>query len=845
MVASSPTSSPSATTTFDFLASAPHQRGEMSVESIKRDFAGHLRYSLARDRYTATDRNLFYSLALTVRDRLMQRWIRTQQTHHEQRAKRVYYLSLEYLMGRALLNNVINLSAEETFAASLRELDLDLTQLSEIEVDAGLGNGGLGRLAACFIDSLATLDLPAIGYGLRYDYGIFTQTIKDGHQFEKPDDWLRHGNPWELARPEYAQLVRFGGHVEAVSSPGGTRYEWMNTDAVVGLPYDMPIVGYGCNTVNNLRLWSAKARQEFDFHDFNRGDYFGAVEDKNSAENITKVLYPNDNNYEGKTLRFRQQYFFVSCSLQDILRRFLADKQSFDALPDRLAIQLNDTHPAMAVPELMRLLMDEHHLAWDQAWDITQRATGYTNHTLMPEALEQWPVEFFEKLLPRHLQIIFEINRRFLRTVQTRHPFDDDRLRRMSLIQEGDGAHKSVRMAHLSIVGSRSVNGVAALHTELLKKFLFRDFHELWPERFNNKTNGITPRRWLRLANPELATLITSRIGDGWLTDLDKLKKLDSAAEDKVFRQAFRTIKFRNKERLARIIQQETGVVVSPEAIFDVQVKRLHEYKRQLMNTLHIIMLYNRLKKNPGLSMAPHVFIFGGKSAPGYFLAKLIVKLVHCLADVINSDDLLQGKLKVVFLPNYGVSMAEKIIPAADVSQQISTAGMEASGTGNMKFALNGALTVGTLDGANIEIREEVGPDNIFIFGLTADEVAERRADRHEHPARYYSNDEEIRETCDLLFRNFFNMDEPGIFEPLRQRILDNPDPFMNLADLRAYADAMERVDTLYRTPDEWDRRAILNVARMGKFSSDRTIREYNRDIWHVKPVPIPDDSKG
>jgi starch phosphorylase len=492
----------------------------------------------------------------------------------------------------------------------------------------------------------------------------------------------------------------------------------------------------------------------------------------------------------------------------------------------------------------MRLLLDEHELHWDQAWDITQRATGYTNHTLMPEALEQWPVEFFEKLLPRHLQILYEVNRRFLRSVQTRHPFDDDRLRRMSLINEGDGVHKSVRMAHLSIVGSRSVNGVAALHTELLKKFLFRDFYELWPERFNNKTNGITPRRWLRLCNPELASLISARIGDGWLTDLDQLRRLEPAADDDAFRKAFRAIKRHNKERLARIIQREAGVEVSPDAIFDVHVKRLHEYKRQLMNALHIVMLYSRLKKDPRLDLAPHVFIFGGKSAPGYFLAKLIVKLIHCIADVVNSDELLQGKLKVVFLPNYGVSMAEKIIPAADVSQQISTAGMEASGTGNMKFALNGALTVGTLDGANIEIQEEVGPDNIFIFGLTADEVATLRADPQEHPARYYSNDDEIREVCDLLFKNFFNMDEPGIFEPIRQRILDHRDPFMNLADLRAYAEAMQRADALYRSPAEWDRRAILNVARMGKFSSDRTIREYNRDIWHVKPVPIPGDGK-
>ena len=830
---------PPSSKTFDFLASAPHQRAKLNDESIKRDFAAHLRYSLAKDRFTATKRDQYYALALAVRDRVVERWIKTQQTHHARDAKRIYYLSLEYLIGRALHNNVLNLGFEDVLRDALDELGIVFEDLLDHGVDAGLGNGGLGRLAACFLDSMATMELPAFGYGLCYDYGIFTQTIQDGHQFERPDDWLRRGNPWLMARPEYIAEVHFGGRVEAVHDHTTTGFRWVDTDTVIGLPHDMPIVGYGCNTVNNLRLWSAKAREEFDFHDFNRGDYFGAVEQKNLAERITKVLYPNDNNYEGRALRFRQQYFFVSCSLQDILRRYLSEHQGFASYPDKAAIQLNDTHPALAVPELMHLLIDRQGLDWDRAWRITQAATGYTNHTLMPEALERWPLEFFETFLPRHLQIIYEVNRRFLRRVQTRFPFDEARLRRMSLIDETPP--RSVRMANLAIVGSKSINGVAALHTHLLETHLFRDFYQLDPERFNNKTNGITPRRWLLLANPGLSTLISDLIGPDWVTDLERLRELQSAADDAEFRRAFRRVKADNKSRLAELLRQAAGVRVPPDAIFDAQVKRFHEYKRQLLNVLHIVMLYMRLKDDPTLEMPPRVFIFAGKAAPGYAMAKLIIKLIHCLAEVINRDDSIDDRLRVVFVPNYGVTLAQRIIPASEVSQQISTAGMEASGTGNMKFALNGALTVGTLDGANIEIRQEVGDDNIFVFGHTAEQVEDLRDDPAAHPRLFYESDDEIRRVCDLLFGDFFNRDEPGIFQPLRTRILESPDPYMHLADLRSYADAMQCSAQRYLDPEDWDRAAILNVARMGKFSSDRTIGEYNEEIWRVEPIGIED----
>lgn len=824
---------------FDFLATAEHQRARDTVESVKRDFAAHLHFSLAKDRYTATALDRHDALALAIRDRVVERWIKTQQTHHRENAKRIYYLSLEYLMGRALENNIINLGCEEVVREALEEVEVDLDEILLEGRDAGLGNGGLGRLAACFLDSMATMELPAFGYGLCYDFGIFIQAIKDGRQFEKPDDWLRHGNPWFVPRPEYAQVVHFGGRVDAVQSQRGMRFVWVDTDPMIGLPIDMPITGYRVNTVNNLRLWSAKAREDFDFHDFDRGDYFGAVEDKIHAENTTKVLYPNDNNYQGRALRFRQQYFFVSCSLQDIIRRYRADHDNFDSFPSKVALHLNDTHPALAIPELMHLLLDKHHLGWDEAWDIACASTGYTNHTLLPEALEKWPVSFFETYLPRHWQIIAEINKRFLRRVRTRFPFDAARLKRMSIIDE-DGEH-TVRMAYLSIVGSKSVNGVAALHTHLLQTHLFSDFYELDPAKFNNKTNGITPRRWLRLANPSLSSLVSSRIGTGWVTDLDQLRGLEAHVDDEDFCHEFSEIKTRNKEELARIIKSATGIIVSPDSVFDVHVKRLHEYKRQLLNVLHIVMLYLRYRRDPSLDLPSRTFVFAGKAAPGYKMAKLIIKLIHAVAQVVNSDEQIGDRLRVVFLPNYGVSLAQKIIPAADVSQQISTAGMEASGTGNMKFALNGALTVGTLDGANVEILEEVGEDNIFIFGHTAEEVESLRADPGYDPRTYYDEDDEIREACDLLFGGFFNPEEAGLFDSIRQALLDSSDPYIHLADLGMYSDAMQRTAAYYQDQKSWVRSAVLNVARVGRFSADRTIREYNDEIWKVKSIPIPD----
>ncbi len=826
-----------ASAAFDFLSTTPHQRARHSVESVKRDFAAHLHFSLVKDRYTATELDRYDALALAIRDRVVDRWIKTQQVHHEKDVKRVYYLSLEYLMGRALQNNLINLGCEEIVREALNDLNIDLDTLLNRGRDAGLGNGGLGRLAACFLDSLATLDIPTFGYGLCYDYGIFTQNIRDGRQYETPDDWLRHGNPWFIPRPEYSQVVHFGGRVETVQTPRGIHFVWRDTSPMIGQPIDMPIVGYGGKTVNNLRLWSAKAHEDFDFQHFDRGDYFGAVEAKVTAESITKVLYPNDNNYQGKELRFRQQYFFVSCSLQDIFRRYTRDHRSFAEFPSKVALHLNDTHPALAIPELMRLLLDEQHLSWEEAWDITCATTGYTNHTLMPEALERWPVSFFERHLPRHMQIIHEINRRFLKRVRGRFPFDSDRLQRMSLIDEQ--GERSVRMAYLSIVGSKSVNGVAALHTHLLQTHLFSDFYELDPEKFNNKTNGITPRRWLRLANADLAQLITARIGSAWITDLEHLRDIEQFADDEDFQAEFRAIKARNKAELATIIGDRAGVNVSVDSIFDVQVKRIHEYKRQLLNVMHIVMLYMRLRRDPTISITPRTFIFAGKAAPGYKMAKKIIHLIHAVGDVINADAEVDGRLRIAFIPNYGVSLAQKIIPAADISQQISTAGMEASGTGNMKFALNGALTIGTLDGANIEIMEEVGEDNIFIFGHTAEQVDALRSDPDYDPRAIYESDNEIRETCNLLFGGFFDPQEPGVFDSIQRKVLDSSDPYIHLADLRMYADAMARTQAFYANPTAWTRAAILNVARMGRFSSDRTIREYNREIWQVPQVPV------
>ena len=811
------------------------RRVTMTPESLRLDFEHHLRYTLARDRYTATARDRYYALARAVRDRVIERWMATQQTHHKKNVKRVYYLSLEFLIGRLLGNNAINLQMEEMCQEAVALEGLSWEKLRDSEVDAGLGNGGLGRLAACFLDSMSTLGIPAVGYGLRYDFGIFNQRIVNGYQVEQPDQWLKLGYPWEISHPEFSFAVQFGGRVESRPGPRGLQWHWLDTQNVMGMPYDLPIVGYGGETVNTLRLWSAKAAEEFNLEDFNRGSYVEAVQNKVLAENLTKVLYPNDNMFAGKELRLRQEYFFVSCTVQDILRRFRADGNEWSAFPDKVFIQLNDTHPALAIAELMRLLVDREGLPWDEAWRLTAATTGYTNHTILPEALEKWPVPLFGGLLPRHLQIIYEINAHFLREVATRYPLDGDRLRRMSIIEEG--GQKQVRMAHLAIVGSSSVNGVAALHTQLIKEKVLRDFAEFWPDKFNNKTNGITPRRWLLEANPPLAQLITEVIGPGWIADLQQLRRLEAYVDDAAFQERFRAAKRQNKVALADYVGRSLYVPISPDSLFDVQVKRLHEYKRQLMLVLYAMVRYHRLKQGPAPDVVPRTIIFSAKAAPGYQMAKLIIKLIHQLAEVVNADPQVANLLKVVFIPDYRVSLAERIIPAADLSEQISLAGTEASGTGNMKLQLNGALTIGTLDGANVEILEEVGPENIFIFGLRADQVEERR--RAYQPKEVYRRDPEIRLALDMIRQNFFSMNEPGIFEPVLRELLDYGDRYMLLADLRDYIETQDRVDATYRDRDLWTRKAILNVARAGKFSSDRTIREYAREIWRVPPCPI------
>ena len=805
------------------------------MEAIKIGFAHNLKYGLANTRKgSSTRRDLYLALALTVRDKLIDRWHETREARIEIKGKRAYYLSLEFLIGRAMGNNVINLGLEKPVREACEALGLNWDDLREEEVDAGLGNGGLGRLAACFLDSLATLEYPAIGYGLRYDYGIFRQRIVNGYQHEDPDDWLSSVNPWEIVRPNYSYTVGFGGHVETISENGRTFMKWFPDSEVVGIPYDVPIVGYNGVCVNILRLWSARASQSFKFDDFNMGDYEHAVQAKTQAENLTKVLYPNDHFYAGQELRLKQQYFFVACTLHDILRRFKADHGNLDLLPDKIAVQLNDTHPSLSIPELMRILVDEEKLDWDKAWDLTVRSMGYTNHTLLPEALEKWPVEMFERLLPRHLQIVYEINRRFLDKVAEKFPKDDDRLQRMSLIQEGPKRH--VRMAFLSIVGSHSTNGVAALHTDLLKRDLLPDFFAMFPERFNNKTNGVTQRRWLLKSNPGLASLITESIGDKWITDLSELRTLVPLAEDSAFRQQFCAVKTAAKVKLANHVRSRMGITLNPDFLFDAQVKRLHEYKRQLLNALHIVALYNRLRKNPHAEMTPITFLFAAKAAPGYDMAKLIIKFINNLSVVVNNDPSVREKLQVYFLPNYQVSLAEKIIPATDVSEQISLAGLEASGTGNMKFMMNGALTVGTLDGANVEMLEEVGKDNIFIFGLTTGQVAELKG--YYNPKWHYEHDTETREALDLIASGHFNTKEPGIFQPILDSLLKQ-DRYMHLADLTAYCQTHEKVQALYRDREAWARKAILNVAYSGKFSSDRTILEYAREIWQIKPVPI------
>ena len=806
----------------------------MDAASIKHSLANRMIYTVGKDNFTATDRDWFHAIAYMVRDRLTERWMETMRSYYRTDTKRVYYLSMEFLIGRTLLNGMLNLGIYDEARLVMEELGMDVEQIADLEFDAALGNGGLGRLAACFLDSLATLQLPGYGYGIRYEYGMFRQAMENGAQVEHPDNWLRYGNPWEFARPEVLFPVKFFGHViEYRDEHNRRRYHWVDAEEVMAMAYDTPIPGYDVDTVNNMRLWSAKATRDFDLQYFNEGNYTKAVEDKTHSENLSKVLYPNDVTELGKELRLKQQYFFVSASLQDILFRFLKQYEDLNKLPDEVAIQLNDTHPSIAIAELMRLLLDIHHFSWEQAWDITTRTFAYTNHTLLPEALETWPVRLFERMLPRHLQIIFDINMHFLNAVMHRYPGDMERLRRMSLIDEH--GERQVRMAHLAIVGSHKVNGVAALHTDLLKNQLFRDFSEFYPEKFINVTNGITPRLWLNQANPVLTELISGRIGKGWITHLERLRELVPLADDEDFRRRFREVKQHNKQLLSDKIAHHLGIKVNPDSLFDVQVKRIHEYKRQLLNVLHLVTRYNRLRDGTDHSKVPRTAIFSGKAAPGYWMAKQIIRLINDVADIINNDPRIGDMLKVVFIPNYDVTTATDIIPAADLSEQISTAGTEASGTGNMKLALNGALTIGTMDGANVEIHNEVGDENIFIFGHTVDELDTLR-ERGYRPRDYYEANNELKRVIDMIGSGYFTPGEPARYQAIVENLLGS-DPYMLLADYGAYITAQERVDALFLDQEEWSRKAILNVSQLGHFSSDRTIREYANQIWGIHPV--------
>jgi len=805
----------------------------LDAPSIKRSLANRLMYSIGKDPLTATDRDWFYSAAAVVRERLIERWMETMRSYYREDTKRVYYLSMEFLMGRTLMNSMLNIGCDDSFRRAMNEMGLELENIRDMENDAALGNGGLGRLAACFLDSMATLGIPGYGYGIRYEYGMFNQRIENGAQVEHPDNWLRYGNPWEFPRSEVLYPVKFHGRVVSYADNQGVqRHCWVDSDDVMAMAYDYPIPGYGTDTVNNMRLWAAKATRDFDLGYFNEGNYIRAVEDKNESENLSKVLYPDDTTEMGRELRLKQQYFFVCASLQDIFYRYEKHHDTFDELPNKVAIQLNDTHPSIAIPELMRMLLDQHGLEWEHAWDITTRTIAYTNHTLMPEALETWPVALFERVLPRHLQIIYEINHRFMRDVMHRYPGDTELLRRMSIID--DSHTKRIRMAHLAIVGSHKVNGVAEIHTQLMKETIFADFHRMWPDKIINMTNGITPRRWLNQANPGLSKLITTHIGKNWLKDLDQLQRLSGLAEDAGFRHEFAKIKRANKVRLAQMIEQRLNLHVDPDSLFDVQIKRIHEYKRQLLNVLHIITRYNRIRA--GGDCVPRTVIFGGKAAPGYPMAKRVIKLINDVADIVNNDPLVGGRLKVVFIPNYDVSTAEDIIPAADLSQQISTAGTEASGTGNMKLALNGALTIGTLDGANIEIHNAVGAENIFIFGMNTAEVAQLRATTY-NPWQYYDSNPELHQALDMIKNGYFSPDDHERFKPVFNRLTYGGDHYLLLADYAAYIDCQQQVENLYRDKDAWTRKAILNVAHMGKFSSDRTIREYSQQIWNVRKV--------
>ncbi|CAD5225177.1 unnamed protein product [Bursaphelenchus okinawaensis] len=814
-----------------------------NVANIKKAFNRHLHFSLIKDRNVATPRDYYFALADTVRDHLVSRWIRTQQYYYEKDPKRVYYLSLEYYMGRTLSNTMLNLGMQATVDEALYQLGLDMEELQEIEEDAGLGNGGLGRLAACFLDSMATLGIPAYGYGLRYEYGIFKQLIKDGWQIEEPDDWLRFGNPWEKARPEYMLPVNFYGKV---TKDANGKSKWVDTHVVFAMPYDTPVPGFRNNVVNTLRLWSAKAENHFHLKFFNDGDYVNAVMDRNLTENITRVLYPNDNVFVGKELRLKQQYFLCAATLQDIIRRFKSSnygsrdtvRVDFKQFPEKVAIQINDTHPAIGIPELIRLLVDVEDLSFDDAWDICVKTYGYTNHTLLPEALERWPVTMLENLLPRHLQIIYEINQRFMDVLSKKYPGDFERMKRMSIVEEADQfGEKRINMAHLSILGSHVTNGVAAIHSDLLTKTTFKDFYELFPERFQNKTNGITPRRWLLLCNPALSDLIVEKIGEEWETDLSQLKKLNQFVDDKSFLDEIGRIKRDNKLRVAEYLKDNFGVEINPSSMFDIHVKRLHEYKRQLLNALHMITLYNRIKANPDKKIVPRTIMIGGKAAPGYHIAKMIIRLINGIGEIVNKDPIVGDKLKVVYLENYRVSMAEKIIPACDLSEQISTAGTEASGTGNMKFMLNGALTIGTMDGANVEMAEEAGEENLFIFGMRVEDVQNLQKKGY-NASEYINKNAELKQAVEQIETGFFTPDQPDALRDL-VNVIKNHDRFYVCADYEDFIKTQDKVNELYLDQEAWNKKCLINIASSGKFSTDRTISEYAKDIWDVQPGAI------
>ncbi|MGF1479357.1 MAG: glycogen/starch/alpha-glucan phosphorylase [Cyanophyceae cyanobacterium] len=811
-------------------------RTGVSIITLRRALADNLFYLQGKFPAIATLNDYYLALAYTVRDRLLHRWINTSRTYLNKNVRVVCYLSAEYLVGPHLVRNLINLDIYDRVRQAVEAAGLDFPTLAEIEEEPGLGNGGLGRLAACYLESLSTLEIPAIGYGIRYEFGIFDQEIRDGWQVEITDKWLQFGNPWEIPRPEYSVGVKFGGYTEPYTdAQGNYRVRWIPHTLAKGIPYDTPIPGYKVNTANTLRLWKAEAPESFDLQAFNVGDYYGAVNEKVVSENLTKVLYPNDELLQGKELRLGQQYFFVSCALQDAIRIHTLDGDGLNNFHEKFTFQLNDTHPSVSVSELMRLLVDEHHLDWEQAWHITQNTFAFTNHTLLPEALEKWSLKLFGNLLPRHLEIIYEINHRFLNRVRTKYHGDPEKVSRLSLIDE-DG-ERYLRMAHLACVGSYAINGVSQLHTDLLKQDVLKDFYELTPKKFSNKTNGVTPRRWMVMSNPKLANLITQKIGDRWIKHLQDLKHLEDFVDDGAFRQEWQQVKRSVKDDLSDYVRQRVGLQVNPDSLFDIQVKRIHEYKRQHLNVLYIVTLYNRLKRNQNLEIAPRTFLFGGKAAPGYYRAKLIIKLINSVADVVNSDPDVSDRLKVVFLPDYNVKLGQRVYPAADLSEQVSMAGKEASGTGNMKFALNGALTIGTLDGANVEIREAVGAENFFLFGLTAQEVTQRKAQGYT-PRDYYHANAELRETLDLIRSGFFSGGDADLFKPLVDSLLDR-DEYMLLADYQSYLDSQERVNQAYRDHENWTRMSILTVARMGGFSADRAIREYCQDIWKVDSVPI------